>query len=392
MISTTFQLGSNGSYVEKFLVGSGNTTDEEDFIKSVILAIETLGDLNIDYDWENETNTTVPVPSSVSPSPNPSTVVILVPSIENVPAPMPSNPEVPPEPVMNPEPGMAPINQEPAPSSEEPAPSSQEPAPSSEEPTPSSQNPDVVPEPMPSGVINLSGEKRANALPPLNNSTFPQINITISPEQVPAPSINNSTLNATTNFTSQWVHVYFTPKTFNVTIISNITDIYYINNGPCMPLMDYWKDVTLGCPCDSTWNNTGYYNSSSKCFEGGRQITPSQCPNNTCHETFFLNDTIIYANIRLNTTLFVENGTVANKTAELTKVSPFKEIGYAYGANDIIAVFMLSNETESLPSVPQTTYPDMNDTEIDSGSVSLPLTSIVTMLFSFLLILYENTQ
>jgi len=229
----------------------------------------------------------------------------------------------------------------------------------------------------------------------VNNNTglppFPALNVTNSTEQVPSPSINNSTMNATTtNFTSQWVHVFFTPKTFNVTILSNETDIYYIKNGPCMPIIDYWKDVTLGCPCNGTWNNTGYYNSSSKCYEGGRQITPSLCPNNTCQESFFLNDTTIYANLRLNTTTW-SNGTVANKTLEITKVSLFKEIGYAYGEKDIIAVFLLSNGTE-LPIVTEITGPDMNETEKDSGSVSLPLTSVVTMMFAFLLIMYENAQ
>jgi len=159
-----------------------------------------------------------------------------------------------------------------------------------------------------------------------------------------------------------------------------------------MPLIDYWKDVILGCPCNGTWNNTGYYNSSSKSFEGGRQITPSLCPNNTCHEAFFLNDTIIYANLRLNTTTW-SNGTIANKTIEITKVSPFKDIGYAYGEMDVIAVFLWSNGTvnASLPSVSVVTKP-MNETVNYSGSVSLPLTSVVTMMFAFLLIMYENTQ
>jgi len=282
-----------------------------------------------------------------------------------------------PEPVMNQEPEPVVVN---VPGFAQPT---------TEEPVPSSQNPGVGSAPEP--VMNLAGKKRAGitVLPPLT----PAQNDTNSTEPVPSPSINNSTLNATTtNFTSQWVHVFFKPKTFNVTILSNETDIYFLKNGPCMPLIDYWKDAVLGCPCNGTWNNTGYYNSSSKCFEGGRQITPNLCPNNTCQESFFLNDTIIYANLRLNTTTW-SNGTLANKTVEITKVSPFKDIGYAYGEKDIIAVFLLSNGTDvSLPSVPEATIPDMNQTANYSGSVSLPLTSIVTLMFAFLLIMYENTQ
>jgi hypothetical protein len=444
MISTTFQLGTNGSYVEKFLVGSGNSTEEEDFLKSVVLAIETLGDVNIDYDYDKDNETiNIPVPSDSNPSSNPSVEVPEPePSTDQPEEPEPSTdqPEEPevvpvPEPVMNqsPEPVPEPtMNESPEPvpeptmnESPEPVPeptmvnvpTTEEPTmnespepvpepmivnvPTTEEPDSSSQNPEVEPVPAPSNVINSRRAKRVEItlLPiPSNNSTvnntlppLPALNVTNSTEQVPSPSMNNSTLNATTtNFTSQWVHVFFTPKTFNVTLLSNETDIYYIKNGPCMPLIDYWKDVTLGCPCNGTWNNTGYYNSSSKCFEGGRQITPSLCPNNTCQESFFLNDTTIYANLRLNTTTW-SNGTVANKTLEITKVSPFKEIGYAYGEKDIIAVFQLSNGTE-LPKVTEATRIDINDTERDSGSVSLPLTSVVTMMFAFLLMMYENTQ
>jgi len=272
MISTTFQLGTNGSYVEKFLVGSGNSTDEEDFINSVVLVIETLGDMNIDYDYENENETSAPVPSSYSIPPNPSSVETPA-SNEIVPAPMPlshqpevQNPEpvivinqgpnpvnqVPepamnqvPVPVMNqvPEPAMNQVpvpvmNQVPEPvMNQVPEPvmnQAPEPVivtvpgvqPTTEEPAPTSQNP--VPTPMKRAKIVGVPPKNATIVPPL----MPAQNVTNSTEQVPSPSVNNSTLNATTNFTSQWVHVFFTPKTFNVTILSNETDIYYINNGP----------------------------------------------------------------------------------------------------------------------------------------------------------------
>jgi len=400
MISTTFQLGTNGSYVEKFLVGSGDSDEEEDFLKSVVLAIETLGDINIDYDYEMENETSEPAPSSSSnpSSPNPSSVQ-LPPNNVIIPAPSTRQPVVQnpaPEPMMNQEPEPVPVsvvNQVPEPVMNqvpEPivvivpvAPTTQEPAPTTQNPAPSAQNPG------PSFINVNSGTKRAGI-----TVVVPPNTVSVAPEQAPSPSINNSTLNATTNFTTQWVHVFFTPKTFNVTILSNITDIYYIRNGPCMSLIDYWDDVTMGCPCGGTWDNIGYYNSSSQSFEGGRQITPSLCPNNTCQESLFLNDTTVYANLRLNTTTW-SNGTIANKTVEITKVSPFKDIGYAYDEQDIIAVFLWSNGTDnaSLPSIPvEVTKPDMNETTSYSGSVSLPLTSVVTMMFAFLLIMYENTQ
>jgi hypothetical protein len=419
MISTTFQLGSNATYVEKFLVGSGNSTDEEDFIKSVVLAVEALGNLTIDYDYvkENETVEPVPVPSKPvkipSPNPTPNPSAVNAPEPDQIPAPraMPV-PEPVPEPgtkqvpvpapsIKEPSPASeepAPTSEEPAPTSEEPAPTSEEPAPTSEEPAPTTQEPSPSaqdPEPAPGMKRSTEQEDPLVMLNVTMNSTSPDAdNYTLNVTLLPAPAMDNttqpmpSTMNVTTNFTSRWVHVYFTPKTFNVTILSNLTDIYYIKDGPCMPIADYWKNVTLGCPCNGTWNNTGYYNSSTKSFEGGRQITPSECPDNTCHEALFLNDTISYANLRLNVTTFVENGTIVNKTVELTKMSPFKDVGYAYGHEDIIAVFLLSNENATIPVVPIVTKPEMNETISDSGSMPLPVTSIVTlMMLAFLLMM-----
>jgi len=460
MISTTFQLGSNASYVEKFLVGSGNCTDEDDFIKSVVLAIDTLGDLNIDYHYKKE-NETVPVPVHVpspkpvkipspNPSPNPSSVKVpqpdQIPSPRNMPEPGTKQPEEVPLPVPEPAtkqvPKAAPVPEPvivnvPAPKTKEPSPSpqlmptAQDPAPGMKRSTEQAPSPDPlnstengtspsllpVPEPATNQVpkaspvpepvivnvpapITKEPSPSPESLPtvqnpePITKEPSPSPSLALKNVTEPVPSPSHPTLNATTNFTSRWVHVFFTPKTFNVTILSNQTDIYYIKDGPCMPIIDYWKNVTLGCPCNGTWNNTGYYNSSTKSFEGGRQITPSQCPDNTCQEAFFLNDTITYANLRLNITTFVVNGTVANKTVEITKISLDKDVGYAYGAKDIIAVFVLStNENNaSFPIVPVITKSEMNETLRDSGSMSLSLTTIVTMMFSFLLIMYENTQ
>jgi hypothetical protein len=398
MISTTFQLG-NASLVEKFLVGSGNSTDEEDFIKSVVLAVETWGDLAIDYDYDKEKQSNPlpappkPVVKIPAPSPNPFTVKVpapdQIPEPSNLPVPEPvtKQPEfsVPvPVPSTNQVPTSAPetdviVNPVPEPDViVNPVPEPDMTVPSSSEP-----NPNGAQDPEPAPGMKRSTEQDIPILPEADNST--------EPEPAPAPSLNNATMNETTNFTSQWVHVYFTPKTFNVSILSNETDIYYIKNGPCMHIIDYWENAALGCPCNGTWNNTGYYNESTKSFEGGRQITPSLCPNNTCQEALYLNDTISYANLRLNITTFVGNGTIANKTVELTRMSPFKDIGYAYNETDIIAVFLLSTENITIP-VPVVTAPEMNETINDSGSMSLPLTSFFSVLLAFLLIMYENTQ
>jgi hypothetical protein len=341
-----------------------------------------LGNLTIDYDYvkENETEPEpVPVPSkpvkipSPNPSPNPSTVDAPQPDQTPAPGTMP----VPEPGTMQPEPVPA-TTQVPV-----PAPSIKEPSPSTSQPSPSAQDP----EPAPGMKRSIEQDDPLVMLNVTMNSTSPDAdNSTLNVTLLPSPAMDNttqpmpSTMNATTNFTSRWVHVYFTPKTFNVTILSNVSDIYYIKDGPCMPIADYWKNVTLGCPCNGTWNNTGYYNSSTKSFEGGRQITPSECPDNTCHEALFLNDTISYANLRLNITTFVENGTIVNKTVEITKMSPFKDVGYAYGHEDIIAVFLLSNENDTFPVVPIVTKPESNETLADSGSMPLPVTSIVTLL------------
>jgi hypothetical protein len=376
-----------------------------------------------------------------SPNPSPNPFSVKAPQPDQIPLPMDmpvpepgtKQPETPlpvPQPATKQVPKAAPVPEPvivnvPAPSTNEPSPSTvpeptaQDPAPApapgmkrstEQAPAPDAMNSTLngtSPSPAPGSLnstepaLNNSTEPAINnsTEPAINNSTEPAINNSTGPvinnptEPAPSPALN-PTLNATTNFTSRWVHVFFTPNTFNVTILSNQTDIYYIKDGPCMPIIDYWKNLTLGCPCNGTWNNTGYYNSSTKSFEGGRQITPSLCPNNTCQEAFFLNDTITYANLRLNITTFVGNGTVANKTVEITKMSPFKDVGYSYGAKDIIAVFVLSNEnnTVSFPIVPVVTKPQMNETNYKAGSMSLPVTSIVTVMFALLLIMYESTQ
>jgi len=165
------------------------------------------------------------------------------------------------------------------------------------------------------------------------------------------PAANNTEI---IGFKSEWFHVYIIPIIFNVTIFnpvdfysSNVTDFYYDNmtdlyydnmtEGFCMPILDYWNNETLGCPCNDTWNTTGYYNSSTNSFMGGRQIIPSLCPNNSCREIMFLNDTVKYANVRINVTEY-KNGSVS-KTMEMTMTSYDKDIGYSYGVEYLWYIF-----------------------------------------------------
>jgi len=215
-------------------------------------------------------------------------------------------------------------------------------------------------------------------------------------------------------FESHWYHVYFMPKSFNVTILnqtdfyySNLTDFYYRNmtdlyynnmtEGFCMPILDYWNNQTLGCPCNGTWDTNGYYNSTANAFMGGREITPSQCSNDSCRDAFFLNDTIKYANVRINVTNH-NNGTVL-KTVEITRMSYNKDEGYTYGVQDVAYVYgawdqigvvdsLVAENNTNLPEIaPISMDHEMNDTESVYGSngVELPMSTIITMIFIFLL-------
>jgi hypothetical protein len=218
------------------------------------------------------------------------------------------------------------------------------------------------------------------------------------------------------DFESVWYHVYFTPMMFNVTIFAdvdfyytNVTDFYYTNmtdlyennmtEGFCMPMLDYWNNETVGCPCNDTWDTTGYYNSSSNSFMGGRQIIPSQCSNeSSCGEMMFLNDTMKYANVRINFTE-CKNGSVL-KTLEFTRTSYDQDVGYTYGAQDIWYVFgawdqkavvnSLVGENNTITRVPEVsvigpnnyTFRGDNNSNV-SGSNGLPMSMMITMIFIF---------
>jgi len=198
---------------------------------------------------------------------------------------------------------------------------------------------------------------------------------------------------------SVWIHVISVPTSFKVTIVDGDENIPYTDteNGPCMPALQYWQDSNIGCPCNGNWVVDS---------NGGRKINPDECPNTSCPETFFYNDTRLYGNVRLNVTVY-ENGTIMNKTLEITKMSAIREVGYAFGAADVVYFYQLPkdsivdepNPTETpSPQVltpekePDTTIDDNNDNPPGSGTSTIPLATTVTMIFGFLLMMYENTQ
>jgi len=172
-----------------------------------------------------------------------------------------------------------------------------------------------------------------------------------------------------------------------------------------MPIINYLEDPIVGCPCNGTWV-AGSVDPETGTFMGGREIQPNLCPNSTCPETFFINETVRYGKVRINQTVY-EDGTVS-KTAEITQMSSIKEIGYAYSEEDIMFVFIVpqnattDNQIPSAGSEPQVVIlpgplpasdPDPNTADdTGSGASTIPLATTITMLFVFLLMLYENTQ
>jgi hypothetical protein len=254
--------------------------------------------------------------------------------------------------------------------------------------------------PEPESMINPEPED--NMMPfPLNPqpspNTMPQPNSNMMPCPIsssnPVPYSDLDMVNETTN-SSYWFPIVFTPTNFRVTILSNESDIFFsYSNDTCMPIMDYWEDDIMGCPCDGAWNTTGYYDQTTNSFMGGRNITPSLCPPNTCQEMFFLNDTQKYANLRLNISI-IDNGTVL-RTLEITKMSICKEMGYAYGDGDILYSFkwgqgrpmqMNLNDQNDVPKDNDGHDDDDDDSGYHhDGSALLPLSMIITITTAFLM-------
>jgi len=140
--------------------------------------------------------------------------------------------------------------------------------------------------------------------------------------------------NTNTSIGVNWTHIVYTPDSFNITLIKNQKAIYYTTSdpGPCMLPLDYWNNSTTGCPCNGTYVVNGSFDTTTNTFVGSREIIPSDCPNGTCPETFFLKDYSQYGNIRLNIT-------GNTKIVELTATSQNSTIGYNYGDANITYTF-----------------------------------------------------
>jgi hypothetical protein len=353
MIRTTFQLLGDATYVEKIFVGTENCTDPG-FVGSIVMVVESLGTFQIDYSaMENDSFPITFAPEQTFTSPEPETIPSPEPG-----TPLSPQPETVPQPFifLSPQPET-----EPQPSTAIPVPFGAEPL---QEPEPS-----TLQEPEPS---------------------------TLEIPQKPLSSF------------SVWLPFILTPLKFQITIVSEKNDIFYTNdkNGPCMPIINYWQDPIVGCPCNGTWVAAGSVDPDTDTIVGGREIQPNLCPNSTCPETLFINETVRYGKVRINQTVY-EDGTVG-KTAEITQMSSIKEIGYAFGEEDIMFVFIVPNKNTTtnpdqtpspgasspqvviLPGPLPAADPDPNDT--GSGSSPIPLATTITMMFVFLLMLYENTQ
>jgi len=408
---TSFQLLPDSTWVKRVLIGTGNCTEDSSFIDSIILVVESYGTIIVDLeDTDNDSlpiifapqpgNLPSPLPQTV-PSPEPQTLLspqpqpVLAP--QTVPVPQPNNN---PAPETNPAPAVNPVPQpetNPAPGTN-PVPAVNPAPETNPAPAVNPISPDVSPAELNPSPFIIIAVPTPNNLIPVPTGVFPKepspAPVT-SPLPVPSPVV----LDYTGNYTV-WLHVISVPMKFQVTIIDDDENIPYTENanGPCKPALQYWEDTTLGCPCNGNWFGDGTYNHSVSM--GGREIIPDQCPNSSCPEAFFINDTLLYGNVRMNVTVY-ENGTIMNKTLEITRLSAFKEIGYAFGAADVVYVYKLANSIvdETNPAAqtpsPEEKSPQVNQPETqdnNSGTSPLALATTVTMIFVFLLMMYENTQ
>jgi len=380
-LRTTFQLLADATWVEKVLLGSANCT-EPNFADSLILVVDSFGALVVDLEGmdndsfpDNFAPQIVPQPQTVQPEPQP--------FVQPEPQPFV-------QPSINPAPGQSDLS------------------PAELNPSPYIVNP--VPEVNPAPATSDDG-----GLSPAELNPSPYIIIPLVPEVLPPQPSPQPAVPSAGNF-SIWLHVISTPSKFSITIIDDNATIPYtgVQDGPCMSALQYWQNDTLGCPCDGNWVGDGTYDVITTNTLGGREINPSTCPPSTCPEAFFINDTVKYGNVRLNVTVF-QNGTIMNKTLEITKMSIMKEIGYAYGAEDVVYLFRAGANWDGTPvngnapdtqtlspspegeqnPAPYITNPGMDPNPVGVGSSSgstLPFATTIAMIFVSLLKMYENTQ
>jgi len=139
-----------------------------------------------------------------------------------------------------------------------------------------------------------------------------------------------------TNFTE----IKYTPTWFSVIINKNNKVLFYTagNPGPCVEPWVYWNSTVYGCPCNETILEGDSY-PRTVVFPGNL----SEC--NFCEDRFFLDDSVRYGTIKLET-----NSNNNIKTIQLTNTSLDSDIGYAYGPAEVAFTLEASGECEGVLS------------------------------------------
>jgi hypothetical protein len=93
--------------------------------------------------------------------------------------------------------------------------------------------------------------------------------------------------------------------------------------GPCTDLQPYFSNATVGCPCNGTWNVSGFANGVSSAT---RRINKTECydqGNSTCPENFFFNTARRYGSFRV-----YNNSNNTMRILEITSPSTNMTEGY----------------------------------------------------------------
>lgn len=139
-----------------------------------------------------------------------------------------------------------------------------------------------------------------------------------------------------------WVKIVYEPTYFKVTAAKDNKVVYHSPDsgtvaGGCTKPVSY---LNAACPCNGTWAVNGAYNTTLEAFVGERRINKTECPVNTCNDTFWFNTATEYGNAKLTnftrTTPGV-NGTWLNETLLNLQLTPT--------STDMVEGFM-QNETK----------------------------------------------
>jgi len=150
-------------------------------------------------------------------------------------------------------------------------------------------------------------------------------------------TIGNYSLQGNNTNVPGFYKIMYTPSKFAIALVKNQKPIYYTtqNPGPCDAPVSYWNNY---CPCNSTWAANASYNATLGFYDNARTIVKSDCPNNTCNETFFLSDQSLYGNLQ-----FSQDQNTGIRTVLLTITSTNSTLGYSYNASDIAYTFTSTN-------------------------------------------------